>query len=230
MKKTLIVLSLAAVLQHTTLFADEQPGPIDQASLKSTATGVLLGGLLGGPPGLLVGLVGGALVADIEARHQEVEELNQALTTINQDQARSQQLISQRHQAYESLLTTYESQLSALESGFSFCLGFRSDSADIEPKIAAQLTSLVVMLQAFPNMNLRILAGADRRGSEGYNQALSRVRAESVAALLKDAGLPEGRISIRYLGEAGARYPLGDEEGLSFDRMVQLTLVKGEAS
>jgi outer membrane protein OmpA-like peptidoglycan-associated protein len=231
MKKRLIVLSLAALLlQQSPLFAEEGPGPIDQASLKSTATGVLLGGLLGGPPGLLVGMLGGAMVAEVNGQKEEIHDLNENLTSLQQAQASSEQLIAQRHQAYKSLMEAQASQISALETGFSFCLGFRSDSADIEPKIAAQLTSLVVMLQAFPDLNLQILAGADRRGSEGYNRALSRVRAESVAALLKQAGLPEGRITIRYLGEAGAHYPLQDIEGLSFDRMVQLSLVKGAAS
>jgi outer membrane protein OmpA-like peptidoglycan-associated protein len=231
MKKRLIATSLAAVLlQQSPLFADEQPAPIDQASLKSTATGVLLGGLLGGPPGMLVGMVGGAFVAEVEGQKAEIDDLNQHLVAFQQEKASSEQLIAQRHQEYKALMVAQASQQEALETGFSFCLGFRTDSADIEPKIAAQLTSLVVMLQAFPDLNLQILAGADRRGSEGYNRALSRVRAESVAALLNQAGLPAGRITIRYLGEDAANYPLGDTEGLSFDRMVQLTLVKGDAS
>jgi hypothetical protein len=37
-------------------------------------------------------------------------------------------------------------------------------------------------------------------------------------------------MEILYLGEAQARYPIEDLEGLSYDRMVHLTLVKGEAS
>ena len=94
----------------------------------------------------------------------------------------------------------------------------------------AQLASLAQMLKAFPEMDLQILAGADRRGSEDYNQSLSRARAEVVADHLRRAGLPDARIRIRYVGESAATYAPEDLDGLSFDRIVKLTLVKGDAS
>lgn len=231
MKKRLIVLSLAGLLSsHQLLYAGETSSEIDEASLKSTATGVLIGGLLGGPVGAFAGLVGGALIGEINEQKGDIVALNEALEVSRQNQEEQHQALAERHQAYKKLMVEQRSQLSALESGFSFCLGFRSDSADIEPKIGNQLASLAVMLQAFPELNLQILASADRRGGEEYNRVLSRGRAEAVANLLIEAGLPASRISIHYRGEEGAAYPLRDIEGLGFDRVVQLTLVKGDAS
>lgn len=226
MKKSLIALMITGVLLQQPLFAGEQTGQVDTRSLKSTATGVLIGGILAGPPGMLVGLAGGALVADIESRKQTIATLNDSLNKTKSEQQR----VAQRHQAYKTLLTAEQSRLDAMQAGFSLCLGFRTGSADIEPRIEGQLASLAVMLKAFPELRLQILAGADRRGSDSYNDTLSRVRAEAVAKRLIAAGLPESRLTVRFVGEADALYPLGDIEGLSFDRTVQLTLIRGDAS
>ena len=230
MKKRLMVLMTTGLLMQAPLFADEQPGPIDMTSLKSTASGVLIGGLLAGPPGMLVGLAGGALVADGEHHKQEAATLQTSLGQAEQERDQAQERIARRHQAYKALMTTEQSRLDAMQDGFSLCLGFRTGSADIEPRIDEQLGSLAVMLKAFPELKLQILARADRRGSDSYNQTLSRERAEAVAKRLVDAGLPQDRITIHYVGESGARYPVADFEGLAFDRTVQITLVRGDAS
>jgi outer membrane protein OmpA-like peptidoglycan-associated protein len=223
MKKTVIAMSLTALLLSQPLLADESVGEIDTTSLKSTASGVLIGGLLAGPPGMLVGMVGGALVGELENRQHTIEHQEMALSEAEREKANS-------HQAYKQLLHDTRSQLSAMEEGFSFCLGFRSDSTEIEPQIATQLASLAQMLKAFPELDLQILASADVRGSEAYNRDLSRQRAEVVADHLRRAGLPGVRIRIQYVGEETANYGTDDLEGLSFDRIVKLTLVPGGAS
>jgi outer membrane protein OmpA-like peptidoglycan-associated protein len=223
MKKTAIALSLSALLLCQPLWASETVEPIDQTSLKSTAGGVLIGGLLAGPPGLVAGLVGGALVGELE-NNQETIEAQQLELSASQRQA------AQHHQAYKQLLSSTRSQLTAMEEGFTFCLGFRTDSTQIEPHIASQLVSLAQMLKAFPELDMHIQAAADRRGSESYNQDLSRLRAQIVAEHLRRAGLPESRIHITYQGESAAAYEAEDLEGLGFDRIVKLTLIQGEAS
>ncbi|MCU7844645.1 MAG: OmpA family protein [Candidatus Thiodiazotropha sp. (ex Monitilora ramsayi)] len=230
MKKRLIALMLTGFLTQQPLFADEEVGSIDTHSLKAAASGVLIGGILAGPPGMLVGLAGGALVSEIGNGQREISSLNQTLKENHSELAQEQMQSAARHRAVKEMLESKHARLSAMEEGFSFCLGFRTDSAMIEPRIAEQLTSITTMLQAFPELKLRILAGADKRGSDTYNRALSHARAEAVADQLKASGLPADRISIHYVGNTEAIYPLDDEEGLGFDRMVQLTLVKGDAS
>jgi outer membrane protein OmpA-like peptidoglycan-associated protein len=223
MKKTAIAMSLTALFLSQPLLADETVAEIDETSLKTTVGGVLVGGLLAGPPGMLVGMVGGALVGELENRQQTIDEQETALSEAEQKTA-------QRHEAYKQLLHETRSQLSAMEEGFSFCLGFRSDSAEIEPQIATQLVSLAQMLKAFPELDLQILASTDRRGSEAHNHHLSRQRAEVVADHLRRAGLPDARIRIHYVGEKEAAYATEDLEGLGFDRIVKLTLVQGKTS
>ena len=223
MKKRAIVLTLGSLLLSPILWATENSEQIDQASLKSTAGGVLIGGLLAGPPGLVAGMVGGALVGELGSRGETIEAQQTELDE-------SQRQAARRHQAYKDLLSSTRSQLTAMEEGFTFCLGFRTDSAQIEPRIASQLASLAHMLKAFPELDLQIQASADQRGSEAYNRDLSRQRAEVVAEHLRRAGLKDARIRIQYVGESTASYAVEDLEGLGFDRIVRLTLIQGDAS
>ena len=223
MKKRAIVLTLGSLLLSPILWATENSEQIDQASLKSTAGGVLIGGLLAGPPGLVAGMVGGALVGELGSRGETIEAQQAELDE-------SQRQAARRHQAYKDLLSSTRSQLTAMEEGFTFCLGFRTDSAQIEPRIASQLASLAHMLKAFPELDLQIQASADQRGSEAYNRDLSRQRAEVVAEHLRRAGLKDARIRIQYVGESTASYAVEDLEGLGFDRIVRLTLIQGDAS
>ncbi len=229
MKKRILVLVLTGIMAQTAL-AEDQVEPLDKQSLKSTATGVLIGGILAGPPGMLVGMAGGALVGEIEKGELEVSALNDKVQKKDDELKHERSLTAARHQAMKTMMEGKQSRLDAIQDGFSFCLGFRTDSADIEPKIGDQLTSIATMLQAFPELKLKILAGADKRGSDEYNNLLSEARAQAVADQLIAAGLPESRISIHYVGHANAIYSPNDVEGLSFDRMVQLSLVKGDAS
>ena len=223
MKKRAIVLTLGSLLLSPFLWAAEESEQIDEASLKSTAGGVLIGGLLAGPPGLVAGMVGGALVGELGGRGHTIEAQQAELD-------KSQRQAAKRHQAYKDLLSSTRSQLTAMEEGFTFCLGFRTDSTQIEPRIASQLASLAHMLKAFPELDLQIQASTDQRGSEAYNRDLSRKRAEVVAEHLRRAGLDDARIRIQYVGEATASYAVEDLEGLGFDRIVRLTLVQGDAS
>jgi outer membrane protein OmpA-like peptidoglycan-associated protein len=229
MKKRIIALMLSGILAQPVL-ADDQVESLDKQSLKHTASGVLIGGILAGPPGMLIGMAGGALIGEINKSEQQVSTLQQKVAQQQTALVQEQRQTAQRHQQLKSLLESKQTRLSAMQDGFSFCLGFRTDSAEIEPKISDQLISIATMLQAFPELKLKILAGADKRGSDKYNKVLSEARAQAVAGQLIAAGLPEARISIHYVGHEHAIYALDDAEGLSFDRMVQLTLVKGDAS
>jgi outer membrane protein OmpA-like peptidoglycan-associated protein len=175
-------------------------------------------------------MTGGAMLGELDARKEQVEEKDAALAALQHAQQREQQAAIEHQALYQRQRDTEYARLEAIQQGYTFCLGFRSDSAEIEAGIGDQLKALVVMLQAFPELKLQIRAGADARGSDDHNKALSKRRADAVANLLISSGLGEDRMEISYIGKADARYPIQDIEGLAYDRMVRLTLVKGEAS
>ncbi|MBW9256024.1 MAG: OmpA family protein [Candidatus Thiodiazotropha sp. (ex. Lucinisca nassula)] len=227
MKKHLIIVSLAGLLLQTPVFAQEEVETAPKAGFYGSLLGMLAGGLLGGPPGAVLGFTSGAVIGDL---HAENEELELASKTLPESQSESEFLLAQAHTHQQQFQQHQDSSLLALQEGFSFCLGFRTGSSRIEPKMAEQLNSLAEMLKAFPQFQLLVEAGADQRGTEAFNHQLSRKRAEAVASMLIDAGLSSERIKLRYQGESAAIYPLTDVEGLAFDRMVQLTLLHGDAS
>ncbi|MEJ2621597.1 MAG: OmpA family protein [Candidatus Thiodiazotropha sp.] len=228
MKKHLIVVSLTGLLLQQPAIAQESVESTNKQGFYGSMLGLLAGGLLGGPAGAVIGFSSGAVIGDLRAQNQQLEvtakqpPIAQPEVDFFVDQAQDHQQLFKQQQAENTLL--------ALQEGFSFCLGFRTGSSQIEPKMVEQLNSLAEMLKAFPQFQLLVEAGADQRGTEAFNQQLSRERAEAVAKMLIGAGLSEERIKLRYQGESAAVYPLTDLEGLAFDRMVQLTLLHGEAS
>ncbi|MCU7931987.1 MAG: OmpA family protein [Candidatus Thiodiazotropha sp. (ex Codakia rugifera)] len=230
MKKYLIVLTVICSLQQQPLLAGEPVDEVEKAIRQGSVVGLLVGGLVGGPPGAVMGFTGGAMVGELEARKHQLKALNTDLDVIQTDRAREQQVAAEHESVFRQQRVFQQAKVDALQQGYSFCLGFRSNRTEIEPVVVSQLNALVSILQAFPELELRIEAGADIRGSEIHNQILSKQRAEAVADLLMAAGLPGERIVTRYIGKAEARYPIHDLEGLAFDRMVQLTLIKGEGS
>jgi outer membrane protein OmpA-like peptidoglycan-associated protein len=219
MKATLVALAISCVLFQSPITAREHENSVEKGVFNGSMIGIVVGTLLGGAPGVVLGLTGGAMLGELEARKEQLAERDREHGVIAEHQAAFQHYRAMEHARVE-----------ALQQGYTFCLGFRSDSAEIETGIGEQLKAMVVMLQAFPELKLQIRAGADARGSDEYNKILSKRRAEAVVNLLNSEGISQDRMEVLYLGEAQARYPVEDYEGLSYDRMVHLTLVKGEAS
>ncbi|HLB98822.1 MAG TPA: OmpA family protein, partial [Acetobacteraceae bacterium] len=73
-------------------------------------------------------------------------------------------------------------------------------------------------------VKIQVSGYADPRGSAQYNAALSKERAESVAAVLTHAGLPEDRLVIAALGANGATVT-GNPDDYAFQRRVSVKLM-----
>ncbi|MES9993532.1 MAG: OmpA family protein [Candidatus Thiodiazotropha sp.] len=230
MKKIFVALAVSTLLFTSASQADQGEQSLEQGVFKGSMIGILVGGLLAGPPGIVVGMSGGAMLGELETRKRQQGELDAQLSTLELQQQREQVAAAEHQALYQQQRAKESSRLAALREGYTFCLGFRSDSAVIEPRIGEQLKALALLLQAFPELKLEIRAGADVRGSDAHNNLLSKRRAEAVAAVLLESGLAESRMDLHYIGKREARYPIQDLEGLAYDRMVRLSLVKGEAS
>lgn len=230
MNKMVISIAVLGVLLQGSVYADEETSINHAQSLKGPAMGALAGGILAGPPGLMAGLIGGALLGHIEAQKDQILQSGEALSIANE---RLEILHSQQageHARMLQQLQTNRTRLAAVTEGFSFCLRFRTESAVIEPVLQPHLKALAGMLNAFPELDIQVRASADRRGSDTYNQELTRLRAESVVQHLREAGVSADRIKLRISGEEVAIYPEADLEGLGFDRYVVLSFVAGDAS
>ncbi len=68
-----------------------------------------------------------------------------------------------------------------------------------------------------------VLVGhTDPRGSDEFNKELGKSRAETIADLLVDAGMPKDKLVIRSAGESGAS---AEADEWPSDRRVQIALV-----
>jgi len=229
-KKSIVsTLVLGAMLQGP-VFADEARPVGHGQSLSGPAMGALAGGLLAGPPGLIAGVIGGALIGEIEAQNDRHRETADALESARQSIEALSRQQAQEHARMLSQIRQEHARVEAVAEGFSFCLGFRTESAAIEPGLQPHLQALAGMLNAFAELDIEVRAATDRRGEDGYNLALSRLRADAVVKHLVAAGVSADRIKLKISGEQTAVYAESDLEGLSFDRYVVLSFVAGDAS
>ena len=204
-------------------------------------SGIVVGGLAGGPPGALVGGVFGALLGDGWHAKKRVGDLQVNLYEMQLQLAQQREIV----EAAQRELQLAQNALQARDTGaarvqpvrFGFesaapccdntvlSLHFRSGSSRIEPQFEEQLNSMARLAQRMPTAAVEITGYADRNGDAEHNLALSRARSEAVKQVLERLGLPDASITTVAYGEAK---PLHAEQNLEtdfFDRRVILRLL-----
>jgi len=78
---------------------------------------------------------------------------------------------------------------------------FEFDRADLRPDAPATLDRIAEAITYFEGAPVRVSGHTDSRGSERYNQDLSRRRAQSVVDYLVGAGVESGRLTAQGFGE-----------------------------
>ncbi len=160
-------------------------------------SGLAIGGVAGGPIGAVAGGIGGALLGQ-HYHHQKV---------INAELAQRAAVLQQAH-------------------GLTLNIGFRTGDAQLTPDDIDQLTKLGQFAGGMTDVKLQVSGQADPRGGEEYNTALSKERAEAVAAVLENAGLNKDRIVIEALGaKAGVT---GNLDEYAMQRRVSVKLIGTE--
>lgn len=114
--------------------------------------------------------------------------------------------------------------------GESLALYFEYDRAELHPRARKQLEIVASLLKSDTSRKLRIAGHTDAKGTENYNIALSRARAEAVKRGLAALGVSAEQIVTAGLGTA---QPLGpnqkadgtdDPEGRSRNRRAEIFL------
>jgi len=104
---------------------------------------------------------------------------------------------------------------------------FDYDRAEIRPDDAAALDAKVAILQANPNLRIRVHGHCDERGSDEYNLALGNRRATAVKAYLVNHGIDAGRIESQSWGEERPIAQGTTEEAWSQNRRAEFEIVAG---
>ncbi len=112
--------------------------------------------------------------------------------------------------------------------GATFDIGdvlFEVDSARLRPGAARRLDALAGYLTAERGVQVRVDGHTDSTASDAYNLELSRARAEAVADVLVQAGVPERRLRVEGFGERQPVATNATVAGRQQNRRVEITLV-----
>lgn len=224
---TAIAMCLSAALSIPPAMADDSAREAGPKEMIGLGTGSLLGALVGGPPGLVIGAIGGILIGQNQDAAQQITERDQDLRDSRRRVSELQRDIKAQHvSAVSQQQQTAERQTSlaaaAIARGFVYAVQFRSDSAELEPHYRHQLQQLAGTLVLFDRLDIHLSGHADPTGSDAHNLALSRQRVIAVRDQLLRAGVDASRILHRVHGERLAMARQDDSEARFFDRRVQI--------
>jgi len=180
-------------------------------------TGLAVGAAAGGPIGAVIGAAVGAWTGDryhkqLVAHETERTRLAQNVTELNGTLAQTQERGEQLDLA---LSHTDEVQTD---------VGFRTNDDSIQTQSLAPLMKLGALAAALPDAKVRVDGYADPRGSAAVNEALSKRRADAVAAVLASAGVAPDHIVVEAHGKSEAASSEGDMDGYAFDRRVTVRI------
>jgi len=104
---------------------------------------------------------------------------------------------------------------------------FDYDKSNIRSDDAGALDQKVAILQANPNLRIRIHGHCDERGSDEYNLALGNRRAQSAKQYLVSHGIEAGRIDTQSWGEERPLVDGHDESAWSQNRRDEFEIIGG---
>jgi len=104
---------------------------------------------------------------------------------------------------------------------------FDFDKATLKPASNKELNNLLDLLKNNPSMVVEISGHTDSKGSDQYNQVLSKKRAQAVVNWLVAKGISKDRLSYEGYGESRPLASNDDEpEGRELNRRTEFKIVK----
>lgn len=192
--------------------------------------GALIGGLIAGPPGVVIGATGGTLFghkhADTKNKFILMEEeiLKKDIAIADLRQRLSDQKIKYLNTMRTVKFENRQSIFNKLKQGVSYVVYFRTDQTGINDQDRQNLEELSKVIMDIPEIRISIDAHADPRGNASYNYKLSQDRARNVAEEFIKSGIRVNRIYQHAYGETRSVSGPGDHEAYYFDRRVEIKL------
>ena len=231
MNRHYIITLTALLMLAPPVYADDIQSLSREPVTKDAAgfgLGALIGGVLGGPVGAIAGAAGGAwLGAREEAGEAKREHLagKLAARTAELEQLKSELVAMESRAATRPVrLESHDRTAEQLSEALNIAVYFRTDSSRLEAGADERLLRMAAEIREYPRLRIHVAGYADRRGSAEYNRRLSQRRAETVAALLQQAGIDGDRIHVEAHGQDKVRARPGDLEAYIFDRRVNIEL------
>ncbi len=208
MKKLVSVCAVLALTACTTVNPYTGQSQISKSTW-GTAIGTTAGALIGSrnsSEGALVGALAGAAVGGGVGYYLDVQaaELRQ-------------ELASTGVQVVES-----DDSIRLIMPGN---ITFRTDSADINSSFYPVLNSVAKVLNKYSNSTVMVSGHTDSTGSAEYNLALSKSRAQSVAAYLQGQGVKSSRFEVLGMGSSNPIASNADAAGRAQNRRVEIKII-----
>ena len=105
---------------------------------------------------------------------------------------------------------------------------FDIDKSDLRPVSETNLAKLAAILNKYPDTNILIEGHTDDTGTDDYNMALSKARAQSVSLYLATVDVKPARFSIAGYGETQPIIMNDSPEGRQKNRRVDIAVIAND--
>lgn len=170
---------------------------------KNTALGAIIGAAVGGVAG---GIIGNKMDRQAEAIKEEIPgaEVTRVGEGIN--------------------VTFNEKNPDGSKAGVYFA----TNMSDINSNSKLALEKLVKVFNSYPETNILIEGHTDDVGTESYNETLSQKRANSVGTYLKNAGIANSRLTIKWYGETQPKVDNDSDANRAENRRVEFAITAND--
>lgn len=124
----------------------------------------------------------------------------------------------------------YNSKVASARAKLLETIYFEYDADELRDDSKAVLDEKIAILNANPNLKVRIAGHCDERGSDEYNIALGRRRAVAAKQYLTDRGISESRIETQSFGRERPAVPGNSEEAWQKNRRDEFEILAGGES
>lgn len=129
--------------------------------------------------------------------------------------------------AARDTMEEYRAKLAATRARLLETIYFEYDADELREDAKANLDGKISVLNANPAVKIRIAGHCDERGSDEYNIALGRRRAEAAKRYLTDRGVDASRIETASFGRERPAVQGTTEESWSRNRRDEFELIAG---
>jgi peptidoglycan-associated lipoprotein len=129
--------------------------------------------------------------------------------------------------AAEAAMRDAAGKAASARAALTAMVHFDYDKSDLRPEDRAILDSKVPVLQANPDVRIRIAGHTDERGSDEYNLALGQRRAAAAKEYLVQRGISDSRIETVSYGEERPIAQGSDESAYQQNRRDEFEITAG---
>jgi outer membrane protein OmpA-like peptidoglycan-associated protein len=125
----------------------------------------------------------------------------------------------------ENDISSQEQRIAELKKFKFESIYFESDKSFIKEEFEEYLMSIVKILFSHSDIRIKVIGNTDSDGSDGYNEKLSKKRAEAIMEFLLNNGVKKERIEFEFRGEKNPVKSNKTGEGKKKNRRVDFEFI-----